>query len=220
MLSNGKSLTETRVLITRRHRYVKTLQQFNTNEQDKLHTVQIITTFWASNTQNLEICLDKLMNYRVIDPVSIIHWVLSEEVLRGQYSRWHVWQILKNVVTKVNSKVNQLREKVGVNAMEEDDVSQESLDGALRDQKAAFILAFTKFQAYLKELLAAGHIPGQSAEWRWVAGQMREFGRSFHKEINKLKYTLEATAFVEPIEPNLLKIWNEIKAVGELLVKA
>ncbi|KAJ3022372.1 UNVERIFIED_CONTAM: Nuclear cap-binding protein subunit 1 [Siphonaria sp. JEL0065] len=201
-------------------RYVKILQQINVNPEDKLQTVKIIAAFWQGNPQNLEICLDKLMNYRVVDPPSIITWVLDVEFLESNYSRWYVWTILRNVVGKANSKVSQLREKLGVNAMEEDDNSQESLDGALRDQKAAFILAFQKFQFNLKHLLEVGEVPGVSAKWRWVSGQMREFGRTFHKEINRLKFTLEAIAFVEPVEPNAAKIWSEIKAVGELLVKA
>ncbi|KAI9326716.1 armadillo-type protein [Obelidium mucronatum] len=201
-------------------RYVKILQLINSNPDDKYQTVQIIAAFWKENPQNLEICLDKLMNYRVVDPPSIISWALDMQLLDTEYSRGYVWSILRNVVGKVNSKVSQLREKLGVNAMEEDDNSQESLDGALRDQKAAFILSFQKFQVCLKALQESGEVPGTSSKWRWIAGQMRVFGRTFHKEINRLKFTLEATAFVEPVEPNVLKIWNEIKAVGELLVKA
>ncbi|KAJ3123155.1 Nuclear cap-binding protein subunit 1 [Physocladia obscura] len=201
-------------------RYVKILQQLNGQPDYKLHTVKIISEFWKSSPQNLEIVLDKLMNYRVIDPPSIIAWILDIEILEVSYSRWHLWSILRNVVAKVNSKVAQLRNKIGgVNAMEEDNSStQEALDNAIRDQKAAYILTFQKFQVCLKHLLTHGEIPGSSAKWRWVSGQMRGFGRTFHAEINKLKFTLEATAFVEPLEPNIAKLWNEIKAVGEVLL--
>ncbi|KAJ3062363.1 Nuclear cap-binding protein subunit 1 [Podochytrium sp. JEL0797] len=202
-------------------RYVKVLQTINAQEADRSHTVSIVAAFWAQNPQNLEICLDKLMNYRVVDPPSIIRWVLDMEVLGENYSRIHLWRILRNVVGKVNSKVTQLREKMSEGAMDVDDNSQESLDGALRDQKAAFILAFELFQVCLKQLVQANELPGTSPKWRWIAGQMRVFGRMFHKDINKLKFTLEATAFnVNAMDPHVAMIWSEIKAVGELLVKA
>ncbi|KAJ3232685.1 Component of the cap-binding complex (CBC) [Chytriomyces hyalinus] len=202
-------------------RYVKILQQLNQEAEDRLHTVRIIAEFWKFNTQNMEIVLDKLMNYRVVDPISIITWALDLSVLDTDYSRFYVWTILRNVLFKVNSKVSQLREKIGINAMDEDNSStQEALDKALRDQRAAFILLFQRFQICLQQLLDRGEVPESSSRWRWISGQMREFGRSFHIDVNRLKFTLEATAFVEPIEPRMLKIWNEIKAVGELLVKS
>ncbi|KAI8607521.1 armadillo-type protein [Chytriomyces sp. MP71] len=203
-------------------RYVKILQQLNGSSEDKLHTVRIIACFWKHQPQNLEIVLDKLMNYRVIDPISIITWALDINVLDTEYSRWYIWTVLRNVLFKVNNKVSQLREKMGgLNAMEEDgSTNQEALDLALRDQKASFILLFQRFQTCLQALLDRGETPDSSSRWRWIAGQMRELGRSFHNDVNRLKFTLEATAFMEPLEPHIAKIWNEIKAVGELLVKS
>ncbi|KAJ3212431.1 Nuclear cap-binding protein subunit 1 [Entophlyctis luteolus] len=199
-------------------RYVKILQQFNEQPEHKLRTVRIIADFWKHHTLNLEIVLDKLMNYRIIDPTSIISWVLDMDLLETEYSRWHIWTILRNVTAKVNSKVSQLRKKIGVDAMEEDDsATQEALDQAIRDQKAAFIDIFKKFQECLLQVQAQGEGPGSSAKWRWISGEMREFGRHHHAEIHKLKFTLEATAFIEPLESHVGKIWNEIKALGDLL---
>lgn len=60
----------------------------------------------------MEIILDKLMNYRVIDPKSILSWALSTEVLDANYTRFYLWTIVRATLAKVNFKVEQLTEKL------------------------------------------------------------------------------------------------------------
>lgn len=61
------------------HRCLDVLRGLNQNPAERLHTVRIISRFWKSNTQLLGILLDKFMNYRIIDPTSIISWVFESE---------------------------------------------------------------------------------------------------------------------------------------------
>lgn len=67
-------------------RYLPLIQDFNSLPQNKLHTIKVTASFWARNTQFLEIILDKYMNYRVLDPASIISWVLSPAVLEEHHT--------------------------------------------------------------------------------------------------------------------------------------
>ncbi|KAJ3193157.1 Nuclear cap-binding protein subunit 1 [Irineochytrium annulatum] len=207
-------------------RNLKTLQAVNVRPEDKLHTVTIVAAFWKQNPQFLEIILDKLMNYRVIDPTSIVSWALSSAHIDEGATRWYTWTILRNTMTKVNKKVLQIRQKLNqanghmnVDGEVNQSTVQEALDGAIRDQKQSFILVFQKSAELLNTLLAAGPDadPTKTTQWRWISGLFRDIGRLFRKEIMTCHVTLEATVFVDGIDPKILEIWNEIKAVAECI---
>lgn len=51
------------------------------------------------------------MNYRVIDPTSVITWIFEADQLRF-VGRSFIWEILKNTLSKVNSRVVQVRAKL------------------------------------------------------------------------------------------------------------
>lgn len=57
------------------------------------------------------ILLDKLLNYRVIDPTSVITWIFEAEQLNF-VGRAFIWEILKNTLSKVNSRVVQVKAKL------------------------------------------------------------------------------------------------------------
>lgn len=57
------------------------------------------------------ILLDKLLNYRVIDPASVITWVFEPEQLQF-VGRSFLWDILMNTLNKVNSRVAQIKSKL------------------------------------------------------------------------------------------------------------
>jgi nuclear cap-binding protein subunit 1 len=59
----------------------------------------------------LGILLDKLLNYRVIDPTSVITWIFEPEQLNF-VGRAFIWEILKNTLSKVNSRVVQVKAKL------------------------------------------------------------------------------------------------------------
>jgi nuclear cap-binding protein subunit 1 len=69
-------------------RYLDVLRFVNATPEGRLHTVQIVASFWEHNTQFLGILLDKLLNYRVIDPASVINWVFEPNQLQfvGRYT--------------------------------------------------------------------------------------------------------------------------------------
>lgn len=57
------------------------------------------------------ILLDKLLNYRVIDPTSVITWIFEADQLKFA-GRSFIWEILKNTLSKVNSRVVQVKAKL------------------------------------------------------------------------------------------------------------
>ncbi|KAJ3414970.1 Component of the cap-binding complex (CBC) [Chytridiales sp. JEL 0842] len=209
-------------------RYIKVLHQLNTKPEDKLHIIRIASGCFASNHQFLEIVLDKFINYRVIDPLSLINWVMSEETHETSVLSSHIWSILRTALSKVNTRVVQIRDKLAAARKESEDAMmddvdataelQTMLDNANRDQKEAYIKCFQKFNEVLSEMLQNGTDPASSVKWRWVSGQMRNIGRTFRKEIKTCAYTIEATAFADATDARILQVWKEIRAVADLMI--
>jgi nuclear cap-binding protein subunit 1 len=103
-------------------KYLPLLQQYNESSEARLETVVNVTKFWKQNTQFMEIILDKLVNYRIIDPKSIILYMVSPEIMETNYSRFYVLSILKNTIVKVNLKAQQVEMKL-TKAKAENDIS-------------------------------------------------------------------------------------------------
>ena len=171
------------------------LLELNMSNEQKLMTIQVAFEFWHQNTQFFEITLDKFMNYRILDPTSIISWILSGPVLQENYSQFYIWSILKMTINKVLLKVEQLKVKLqdakglkmdmNVDPMDEGNTEIESvsnlesmLESANREQKEIFILVLQKFIQILSEKLTKDPQALQSAWWKWVSESMREIARA------------------------------------------
>ncbi|CAG8674702.1 15290_t:CDS:2, partial [Acaulospora morrowiae] len=107
-------------------RYLPILQSLNETFEARIHTVKIVSEFWVNNTQFLGILLDKLLNYRVIDAIAVIYWLLSDEMEKdiARQDSWlliprlsisyesYTWEIMKNTINKVISRVKQVTVKL------------------------------------------------------------------------------------------------------------
>lgn len=92
--------------------YLPLLQSWTVTEEARILTTKVIFTFWAKNTQFLEIILGKLVNYQVIDSKSVLGVVLSSSTLDLNFDRLFVWSIVHSTLHKVSLKVGQIAEKL------------------------------------------------------------------------------------------------------------
>ncbi len=92
--------------------YQGLLQSLNESDEQKLLTTKTIFSFWALNSQFLEIILGKLVNYRVIDSKSILSLILSSEFLEANFDRLFTWSLLSSTLQKATLKASQLNEKI------------------------------------------------------------------------------------------------------------
>ena len=60
------------------------------------------------------------MNYRILDPASIISWILSPEILEKYHSRYFLWTIMRGTVKKILLKTDQLKSKIEISKASED----------------------------------------------------------------------------------------------------
>ncbi|KAL2918616.1 Nuclear cap-binding protein subunit 1 [Polyrhizophydium stewartii] len=111
MLQGRKSFSHVLNVV---ERYLHLLQRWNGTVEARLHTIQATAEFWQSNTQFIEIIFDKLTNYRIVDPKTILLWIFQPRVLDLSFSRFYLWSVLRNTLIKVNLKVEQISDKVAV----------------------------------------------------------------------------------------------------------
>lgn len=221
-------------------RYLDVLRYVNTTPEGRFHTVQIVASFWKNNTQFLGILLDKLLNYRVIDPTSVITWIFEADQLKFA-GRSFIWEILKNTLSKVNSRVVQVKAKLDSfkalhkantakraesesTEMAEAEAQQEldslrivenSLASVTREQKEVFMIVYQKFAGVLRDLINSNPDVESSYVYKWVFGWYREILRVYFKECGGFMTTLESLVFTSDLDPRINAVFNEVKALKQ-----
>ncbi|KAF9366670.1 Component of the cap-binding complex (CBC) [Mortierella sp. NVP85] len=210
-------------------RYLSILQRMNSTPEARLHSVKIVAQFWRNNTQFLGILLDKMLNYRVVDAIAIVKWVFEPEVWQNSWHRSFVWDILKNTLNKVISRVNQVKDKL-VEVRKEFEANpptkteevvigvENTLSIVNREQKEVFLTLYQKFVGVLQQRLNELESSGQSAEgnrpWEIGLGWFLELGRRYSKEVAIFSATLETIVFsaggIETVDTRISNIFQEV----------
>ncbi|RCH93239.1 Component of the cap-binding complex (CBC), partial [Rhizopus stolonifer] len=221
-------------------RYLDVLRLVNGTPEARLHTVQIVASFWKNNTQFSGILLDKLLNYRVIDPISVITWAFEPDQLESA-GRAYVWEILKNTLSKVNSRVVQVKAKLDNfqslhdanklkragqerNEMLEAEEQQEmdslrlvenSLATVTREQKEVFMVVYQKFTHVLQDLCKSN--TSDSWTFKWIYGWFKEMLRVHYRECSSFMTTLETLVFTSDLDPRINQVFEQVKAFKQEL---
>ncbi|KAJ1972034.1 Nuclear cap-binding protein subunit 1 [Dimargaris xerosporica] len=94
-------------------RYLPLLQKFSADGEAKRHIVEVVNDFWQLNPQFLTIIIDKLLNYRVIDPSAVITWALNPRRLVLSYpAPFYVWEVLRSTVSKIDTRIGQIERRL------------------------------------------------------------------------------------------------------------
>ncbi|KAG0091883.1 Component of the cap-binding complex (CBC) [Podila epicladia] len=212
-------------------RYLSILQRLNSTPEARLHTVKIVAQFWKNNTQFMGILLDKMLNYRVVDAIAIVKWVFEPEVWQNEWHRSFVWDILKNTLNKVISRVAQVKDKLvevrkeaaadpPTKTMEVVEGVENTLSIVNREQKEVFLTLYQRFVEVLKGQLHKIEESGENLDenrwWEIGLGWFLELGRRYSKEVTTFSSTLEAIVFSvdnetgDAIDSRITNIFQEI----------
>ncbi|KAG9298758.1 hypothetical protein G9A89_012826 [Geosiphon pyriformis] len=214
-------------------RYLPILQSLNVTSESRKHTVIIVADFWANNTQFLGILLDKLLNYRVIDAIAVISWLFSDKT-QNDFPRSYVWEILKNTINKVNSRVLQLQTKLkklevpkpndnGDEVPNTHEDSSQNLENSLnmvsREQKEVLLAVFQKFVELLTRKIKEYEdqdIQDPMLQWwfYWAYGFFIEVGRAYSNQMSTFVVTLETIFLTPEVNPRIEKVISIVKALS------
>ncbi|KAF0552907.1 ARM repeat-containing protein [Gigaspora margarita] len=223
-------------------RYLLILQSLNETPESRLHTVKIVAEFWVNNTQFLGILLDKLLNYRVIDAIAVISWLFSNE-MEKDIAKSYVWEIMKNTINKVISRVKQViskREMVlnpqseiggqGVDITSEEDKKintqelhtvENTLNAVTREQKEVLLKVAQMFVSLLDNRLKTYESQGitdamsQLCFW-WAYGFFKEIARTYQPQISTFLVTMETIVITPDLNQCILNVIEMVKAFEQM----
>ncbi|KAI8083062.1 armadillo-type protein [Halteromyces radiatus] len=228
-------------------RYLEVMRHFNGTHEEKVRTVEIVATFWKNNTQFLCILLDKLLNYRIVDPASVIAWIFDPKQLENA-GRSYIWEILKNTLNKVVSRAAQIKSRLETfrqqhrdneiaraakpsteitqaEAQQELDaiqIAEQSFGTVSREQKEVFMVMYQRFaeilQSLLKSLEAQGRNPDEDWTFWWMNGWFKEILRLYHDECAGFKVTLESVVFTSDLEPRIINLFQQVQEWNQSLL--
>ncbi|RHZ60069.1 hypothetical protein Glove_359g15 [Diversispora epigaea] len=219
-------------------RYLPILQALNETPEARLHTVKIVAEFWVNNTQFLGILLDKLLNYRVIDAFAVISWLFSDE-LGKDIAKSYVWEITKNTINKVISRVKQVANKletitnpaiergslgVDITSEEHKKVSpdeiqniENTLNMVTREQKEVLSKMIQMFVTMLDNKLKEYSVkeiqdPLSQLWFWWAYGFFKEISRTYQPQISTFMVTLKTVVLSPGIDDRILNVIEMVNA--------
>lgn len=114
-------------LLNMLEKYHPLLRQLTTTPVMRLIILSSTARFWCKSPQWIQICVDKLLQYRLVEPSDVIHFVFSPPldlpaaVLQGEqgqvdgardWSTFNWWELIKLTVNKVNGRVDQVQKRL------------------------------------------------------------------------------------------------------------
>lgn len=60
-------------------RYLPLLHYVSSSDQAKFEVIRIVQKFWVKNRQMMMIVLDKFINYKILEPTTVVNWLFSPE---------------------------------------------------------------------------------------------------------------------------------------------
>jgi nuclear cap-binding protein subunit 1 len=147
----------------------------------RLVVVQTAHSFWAEYPQMLSMGLGKLMQYKIVDPISVVDWVFSGDgkLVKGP-SREIMWECFFDALSFAANELKGVRSRVDLEraARKDEGAAAERLEVRLQEVMAGvdetFILVFDRFAG----LLASERMADPKAEGWLYANILSRFNQT------------------------------------------
>ncbi|XP_028406965.1 nuclear cap-binding protein subunit 1-like [Dendronephthya gigantea] len=164
-------------------KFEKILRSVVTNEQQEMHCLRVLQSFWRLHTQMIDIVTDKLIRMDIIHSNSFVNWLFSKEMVED-FHRSYVWDILHSVLKKITKQTEKAKEEMereksklermeekrkkqneeqgsGEASIEEIEIKRVEVEGFTdklgemqRQEKEVFIVIFQRFVMMLNQHIA------------------------------------------------------------------
>ncbi|TIB97269.1 hypothetical protein E3Q18_02684 [Wallemia mellicola] len=113
-------------------KYMEILKKFYQEKEDRIDLLRSVDRFWIKNSQMKKIIVDKLLQYRLLDPTDVINWLFkpNDETFPNEiddrnpaiaWSDINFGELLKTTLNKVNSRVYQQGLKLAENKKKDEE---------------------------------------------------------------------------------------------------
>lgn len=84
-------------------RYMALFKSVTSSAPRRRQALDAISTFFGTNHHFIHIAIDKLMRYRILDPIDVVRWVLGSNSHSIPFAQW---DILLSTLDLMNTRVN------------------------------------------------------------------------------------------------------------------
>ncbi|KAJ2713405.1 Nuclear cap-binding protein subunit 1, partial [Coemansia spiralis] len=216
-------------------KFMPALQQFGDTPAAKLQIARTVEDFWLRNPQFCAITIDKLVNYRVIDPVTVVE-MLFDPSHAGGWGSFHLWEILRNTITKVNMRVVQLQTRLAAARVAADAAAEAAADAMAADgpdapeqapapsasetvEHVEAILAQMEREQKDVIVLTARHFvqllaSADGLDRAWLLGRFKEFMRTYRAQVAANATELESQVFTGAAGPEARQIFDATRLLA------
>ncbi|KAJ2559045.1 Nuclear cap-binding protein subunit 1 [Coemansia sp. RSA 1933] len=204
------------------------LQRFNDSPEAKVQIAKVTEDFWVKHSQFFVITIDKLINYRLVDPAAVLKMLFDPSHV-GSWCKFHYWEILRNTVNKLNLRVVQLRARLdaayeAANTMADDAEGNEeqqqqpaesieqieaTLELMLQEQKDVIISA----SRYFVQFLSSSNGTAGEMDRAWLLGRFKEFMRTYRALVVENAQTLENVVFTHEASEDTRLVFASIRTL-------
>ncbi|KAJ1993323.1 Nuclear cap-binding protein subunit 1 [Coemansia umbellata] len=207
-------------------KFMPALQRFGDSPEAKLQIAKITEDFWLKNPQFFAITIDKMINYRVIDPATVVELLFDSSHV-GKWSKFHFWEILRNTVNKVNLRVVQLQGRLAAahaaaDAMTDEADAHEQQTAESAEQVEATLGQMVQEQKdvvvsttrHFVQLLSSADGSTDELDRAWLLGRFKEFLRTYRAQITENASTLENVAFTAESSEDARLVFSNIRMLS------
>jgi hypothetical protein len=80
-------------------RYLGVFKFIAASDSGKNDLLQLASNIWTKDKRFLMIVVDKLLTYRILDPIHVSHWLLSP-ARSMDHAKGYIWEMLDNTMSK------------------------------------------------------------------------------------------------------------------------
>ena len=183
LLARGETFSLLKLAL---RQYGGMLRKLTVSDEAKLSVLQIVGAYWADSEGHRLMVIDLLMSVIIVDHVSIVSWVFSEE--SASLLSDSPWEILHMAFFKTVERTAFLR--TGQDA--------EKLEKQLREEKDLFLTTFQRFVIVMESYLVSLEGTADATPNHWfqtVLAQMIAFLRRYRESIQPFISTLQSVVF-------------------------
>lgn len=103
--AGSKSISHTLSALTK---FKELLKNVITNEEEELHCLAVLNSFWKPHPQMIQIILDKLIRMKIIQSCSFVNWLFSKD-MENDFLRSCMWEMLHSTLHKVTKQTKKIK---------------------------------------------------------------------------------------------------------------
>lgn len=213
------------------------LKDLITSDAGKIHCLEAVAEFYASNSQLHMMMVDKLMKMQIVDVMTVLNWLFSENVT-PHFTQQYVWDILASTVLKTNRSHDQaIKELADTNeelkkVSDLDEVAmgseerqiletrveelEEKVEECMRTQKNMFLVICQRMIVLLTEHLSTCDQESMDYETTWFLTTLDNFRQLLvdnYGPVSKYSGTLESHTFTSDVDSRILEVFQQFQAL-------